>query len=593
MSHRCVTALLLCFAAQSTTMRASVAQAAREAEASAPAATLYVMASSATSEESVSDLYTVANYGSKPADAFVAASPLILLSFAIDPVSQRGYGLDYGNELYVVDLKTGNTTAVGPGPRAGFAALAFNNQGTGYEWGYDSILYLLDKASGRAAAVGSTGTYSGAALTFDNQGVLYGASNDGALVRIDPGTGDVTAIGQLTNGCCTALASDPAGNLYGANLSELYRVNKATGSATKLGAIALANPDPGDPFYIMSLAFAAQRGPAAASPTASFSWYVYVDSTASGAAGSPQEKYSPAMTRAWASKTGAVAQQRNLDSGGAANFILLDFGSPRMLNGVLGTNGLVSPCDAMGLPCFANMTTIANVVKAFIEGYAGAAKPLAPQPLYLAIGLTNEYQPEVMKCPGGGKPQCESTGVPVNQIGAHGTAWAEMLAGLRSWVAGQGYPIFIVSGVDVEMDYGTPAETLAWYEGFAQAPGAQDIAQYDFGDATCVRSGSCGNGWTAKQIATLPNMNYMPEIYFAPQVTEWEEVAMAAPQTLPIAVILTGNTNCASCPKNCDTSGGYSPCAAWTQLTKALQANPKTAPVASQFVWSTDLGWRP
>jgi hypothetical protein len=258
-----------------------------------------------------------------------------------------------------------------------------------------------------------------------------------------------------------------------------------------------------------------------------------------------------------------------------------------MLNGVFGTNGLVKPCKVLGLACFANTATIADVVKAFIEGYVGAAKPIPPQPLYLAAGLTNEYKPMAAQC------GCESMGVPANMIGAHGTAWAEMLAGLSAWAAGQGYPVFIVSAVDVEMAYGTHAETLAWYEGFAQAPGAQGIAQYDFGDAECGASGSCNNGWTAKQIATLPNMHFMPEIYKSSQVSEWEGVALASPQTLPIEVILTGNSNCASCSKGCGMSGGYTPCQAWTQLTKALEGNPKTAPAASHIVWSTDLAWRP
>jgi DNA invertase Pin-like site-specific DNA recombinase len=56
--------------------------------------------------------------------------------------------------------------------------------------------------------------------------------------------------------------------------------------------------------------------------------------------------YSPPAANTWARKTGTVAGARNSAAGGAANFIILDFGSPRMLNNAFGTNGEVSPKNA-------------------------------------------------------------------------------------------------------------------------------------------------------------------------------------------------------------------------------------------------------
>ncbi|HVR08684.1 MAG TPA: hypothetical protein VMW75_11615 [Thermoanaerobaculia bacterium] len=547
----------------------------------AATATLYAVASNSVSTESVSDIYTIASYAAKPAAKFVAASPVTLLAVAIDPTSSQAYGLDYGNELYTVNLTSGATSPLGKGPRVGFAALAFNGGGTGYEWGFDSILYLLDKTDGHAIAVGDTG-YPGAAMAFDTQGILYGGTFDGQLVRIDTASGAATVVGPLGDGCCSAMATDPAGNLYGANLSGLYRVDKTSGNTRHLGDVTLLNPDPSAPAYIVGLGFAAGR-PAPSMPTASYSWYVYVDSNANPSSGSPQAAYSPQAANMWAQKTGAVAGKRNVAAAGAANFIILDFGSPRMLNNVFGTNGEVSPKNILGLACFADTTTVANVVKSFIEGYEQSTQ----LPLYLAVGLTNEYQPMVTST------ACKSTGVPENLIAAHGNAWAQMLVGLDAWVTGQGYHVFIASAVDAEMDYATNADTLMWYQGFNQA-GAQGIAQYDFGDSGgCRKSGSCNNGWTTQEVAGLPNMHFVPEIYVPAQAAEWEIVAQAAKHPLPIEVVLSGDCACASCSKRCGSNANFNPCQAWQELVKDLNSSPKTAPIVPGLTWSTDLCWRP
>jgi hypothetical protein len=561
--------------------RGAAQEAASTSGSAATTATLYAVAANPASTEAVSDIYTIGAYASKPVAKFVGLSPVTLLSFAIDPTTSQGYGLDYGDELYTVNLASGATSPIGMGPRAGFAALAFNGEGTGYEWGFDSILYLLDKADGHATAVGNTG-YAGASLAFDSKGALYGATFDGQLVRIDTTSGDSTVVGQLGDGCCSALAFDPAGSLYGANLSELYSVDKTTGRTAPLGSVTLLNPDPSNPAFIMSLAFTGGR-PAPAIPTASYSWYVYVDSEASSKPGSPQAQYSPSAANQWAQKTGVVAGKRNSAAAGAANFIILDFGSPRMLNNVLGTNGEVSPENTLGLACFADTSTIAGVVQSFIDGYEQSTQ----LPLYLAMGLTNEFQPQsTLK-------GCTSTGVPENLIAAHGSAWAQMLMGLEAWVVGKGYQVFIVSAVDAEMDYATNADTLQWLQGFNQAAG-QGIAQYDFGDtAGCRKSGSCNNGWTAREVAGLPNMHFVPEIYEPAQAVEWETVAQAARHPLPIEVVLSGNCGCGSCSKGCGTNSNLNPCQAWQQLVSELDSSPKTAPIVSGLTWATDLCWRP
>jgi hypothetical protein len=562
--------------------RAAAQDASATSVETATTATLYALAANPVSSEAVSGIYTIAAYASKPTAKFVAASPGTLLTLAIDPTSSLAYGLDYGNELYVVDLTSGATSPIGKGPRVGFAALAFNGGGTGYEWGFDSILYLLNKADGHATAVGNTG-YAGAAMAFDAKGTLYGSTFDGQLVRIDAASGATTVIGQLGDNCCSAMAIDPAGNLYGANLSELYRVDKTTGKTDQLGGVTLLNPDPSNPVYIVGLAFTGGRL-TPSMPTASYSWYVYVDSGANASAGSPQAMYSPQAANTWARKTGTVAGARNSAAGGAANFIILDFGSPRMLNNAFGTNGEVSPKNGLGLACFADTTTIASVVKSFIEGYEKSTK----LPLYLAVGLTNQYQPPLATPQG-----CKSTGVPENLIAAHGNVWAQMLVGLDAWVTGQGYQVFIASAVDAEMDYATNADTLLWYQGFNQA-GAQGIVQYDFGDSGgCRRSGSCNNGWTTQDIAGLPNMHFVPEIYVPAQATEWETVAQAAQHPLPIEVVLSGDCACASCSKHCGSNANFNPCQAWQELVKDLDSNPKTAPIVSGLTWSTDLCWRP
>jgi hypothetical protein len=299
-------------------------------------------------------------------------------------------------------------------------------------------------------------------------------------------------------------------------------------------------------------------------PTPTTSWYVYAYSTKSGL----RSLYS------WAKGAGAQAGRRNEASTSQnADFIILDFGSPRIMNGAMGTNGLT---------CFMDIAAITNAVKQFILGYESTTQLT----LFLAVGLTNQFQP--MKPTKG----CAATGVPDSMTAAHGQIWAQMLIDLDTWIATNNYQISLASALDLELDYAKKGPTLDWYKGFI-AVDAGSIAQYDFGDANYCRV-TCDNGWTPKDIVALPTL-FAPEIYGRHFWRDWQKVSLYEAQSggVPLAIeaILSEHGACTTNPP-CENAD-YTAQDAWTALVNSLNSNPLTIPVLSELTWSTDISWRP
>ena len=85
--------------------------------------------------------------------------------------------------------------------------LAADAEPFGYAAGGDNQLYRLDLGSGQATRVGAMGFVDVEGLALSPHGVLYGVADGGTglpgssvpdfLVRIDPATGAGTAIGSL------------------------------------------------------------------------------------------------------------------------------------------------------------------------------------------------------------------------------------------------------------------------------------------------------------------------------------------------------------------------------------------------------------
>jgi hypothetical protein len=108
-------------------------------------------------------------------------------------------------------------------------------------------LYTVDSNNGSSTYIGAFGQSSTYTLSFDKAGTLYGISNgfnDGTLVTIDTATGHATTVGTTTGiADLMALAFAPDGTLYSASwaTNSLYKMDKATGSATLVGALGFYN----------------------------------------------------------------------------------------------------------------------------------------------------------------------------------------------------------------------------------------------------------------------------------------------------------------------------------------------------------------
>lgn len=173
-----------------------------------------------------------------------------------DFVGDRLYGISaYGSPysgLYEIDPYTGACQLIGDTGNNlhGFTYDAVSKTAYAVDFDYSSNygLYQIDLSTGALTLVGPQSsvskTYAIIDIAADNNGHLYGLDiyND-ILVSLDPATGGVTEIGSL--GLDLSYAQDIAydrdndilyGTLYNGSGTEagLYRINTATGAATKI-----------------------------------------------------------------------------------------------------------------------------------------------------------------------------------------------------------------------------------------------------------------------------------------------------------------------------------------------------------------------
>lgn len=217
------------------------------------------------------------------AAALITACAL-LLGLAPQAMATTGFsvGSDLDDNLYRIDLETGNRTSIGPVGFSDVEGLAFD--ASGGLFGFDDStnqLLRIDLGTGAGTAVGASGltvtdvgldfncqsnpylsvdapepfnlnrldVASGAGTAIGPQGVevtalgsdgqkLYGLTGDedNRTVFIDPATGAVTPVGptgiNLSDG---GLASAPDGTLWGVAdeiTGAVFTVDKSTGAAT-------------------------------------------------------------------------------------------------------------------------------------------------------------------------------------------------------------------------------------------------------------------------------------------------------------------------------------------------------------------------
>ena len=149
------------------------------------------------------------------------------LALAILPGWRTAYTIAHTQDplqaqLATVDLATGTETLVGTNP------LGQN-------------LYVMGMTASRNGALYAAGDFTPASPTFNS------------LYRIDRSTGLPTRIGSFGTGAAKmdfimSLSFDPSGHLYGASQTSIFRIDTATGAATKVVDIAGAT-------RVMGLAF--------------------------------------------------------------------------------------------------------------------------------------------------------------------------------------------------------------------------------------------------------------------------------------------------------------------------------------------------
>src|ERR1044071_7826481 len=193
----------------------------------------------------IGELYKISPYSASP-DRFLISLGLYYQALAVDPTTLRAFAIsnrDDDSTLYEINLGTGgHARRIGYVPLLIPSAMAFDASGQAYVVSnLDRNLYRLDKTSAAVTTVGDTGYYLGA-LAFDGDGTLYGSVSvgpgRGSLVRISPQTGVAAVVGSP--GVLGGLAIDTDGTLYGAAGSNLYRIDKNSGSATLIGRVGMS-----------------------------------------------------------------------------------------------------------------------------------------------------------------------------------------------------------------------------------------------------------------------------------------------------------------------------------------------------------------
>jgi hypothetical protein len=203
--------------------------------------TLYAVGSGVG--DGTSHLYQINDYAAAPKAVDIGSTGTVLTALAIDPQNDAAYGVG-GGDLHSVNLTTGKAADIGSLGAPGMNALAFSPNGNLYAMGSTtSDLYTINRTTGHATVVFNTGFTSAGDLAFDNNGDLY-LTTSVDLVRISLSDDTATDVGLLGVTNMFGLAIDSSGGIYGAegktgaSTAILFKINKTTGAAAKIGTIA-------------------------------------------------------------------------------------------------------------------------------------------------------------------------------------------------------------------------------------------------------------------------------------------------------------------------------------------------------------------
>lgn len=177
-----------------------------------------------------------------------------------------------------------------------------------------------------------------------------------------------------------------------------------------------------------------------------------------------------------------------------------------------------------------------------------------------------------------------------------GRAWARLVDRARA----ESDPRTVVSGaVDLEPGWGPPGQARAWVDGYVRTTSSR---LWNFGSAdACPQSIgklTCGNGWTIDDVLWVsshagPSVVAMPQIHTksGSQARQWAVLAARAIEIglpLRIAAITVQTAACSQVRGGCPTTG-VSAWDGWSQLRRALDANPNT--VGTKIGAPMDIRW--
>jgi hypothetical protein len=263
-----------------------------------------------------------------------------------------------------------------------------------------------------------------------------------------------------------------------------------------------------------------------------------------------------------------------------STIVILDFGSPKVTNNQYGTDLFwMGPVT---------ITQIKAAVENFGRGYYICAGDDRASQMYAGIGTTN-YGTTVMGSTASAR--------------AHGTAWAQMVNDVNSWLVTNGYSsqVHVVGATDIEPAWNSVAVSRAWVDGY-DSVNLYDY--YDFGtaDGCATRADpnrvTCGNGWTREDVwykayGTRPAFP-LPEIYNTrgANAEQWALISLYSVNTRGYKVefhgVLTQWQACQQAGASQCVGVDNLPSTGWLQLYNELKRDVRTYYTPR---WSSDMIW--
>jgi hypothetical protein len=273
--------------------------------------------------------------------------------------------------------------------------------------------------------------------------------------------------------------------------------------------------------------------------------------------------------------------------------VILTFGSPKPIDTELSTNAvsLFHGYDESGQ--WAAVWKVQDAAVDYSRGFHNCLNEPASNVDYtLSLGLNNSY-------PDGNNPW--NLDWSNSRIAAHGTAWGDMVANVRSTQTSNGWSSEILAegSVDAEQGYASPGETDAWVEAFDAVTSSTGFLR-NFGSANgCPQFGQGGTGcdgvWTQQDYfhiswgvdVSVPQ----PQIYNNAMAEEWVLISLwGYNNTQHGAMGMRGPTseNQACGQIGCGSGFDYTPQQAWDHLEARMADRPVTQYPLSR---SIDIKW--